>query len=583
MFYKLLRLATDKMVFYIIKLLFFFPSLKRLVYPYREIGFKILYPERRNNFFKVFSKGKYRDSQVALIQAPGWGVVTLPLAIASLTAYIRRHNFRVMPVDINVELYRMNEDRYKEGWFVGDDICKFWNNPTTVERFINENKQVLDRYVECILQGGGKVIGFSIYNSSLSMSLYLAKEIKSIAKDRIIVFGGPHASVFMAGNSIIENHPEVDFVVEGEGEETLLEIVQKVLSGVEITECPGAMFRQNGKIVVGPRRELIKNLDSLPFPDFSDFNFYLYREPFRIPISSSRGCVNRCIFCNERPYWRIYRSRSGESMFEEVKYQLTKYLGVFFLAFQDSLVNGNIKALEKFCDLIISSGIQVQWAGQAIIRKEMTYELLTKLKKSGCVSLAYGLETTSASTLEKIGKVFSKGIDIDRFMKDSQKAGVGANLNFMFGLPGETDEEAEENILFLKRNAKLIDTVNPSPGFCSITPGTLAYKNPEKYGIDISNGSDYWVSADGTNTYLKRLERFERFIATAHELGVPCVYMHPKYANKNEAIANYYFAIKEYEKAIPYYEDAIKYEARNQANIDRLEICRKLSQKTYKT
>ena len=61
------------------------------------------------------------------------------------------------------------------------------------------------------------------------------------------------------------------------------------------------------------------------------------------------------------------------------------------------------------------------------------------------------------------------------------------------------------------------------------------------------------------------------------------MYMHPKYANKNEAIANYYFAIKEYEKAIPYYEDAIKYEARNQANIDRLEICRKLSQKTYKT
>jgi len=260
-------------------------------------------------------------------------------------------------------------------------------------------------------------------------------------------------------------------------------------------------------------------------------------------------------------------------MFEEVKYQIGRHPSVFFFEFHDSLCNGNIKALEKFANLIIDHRIKIQWAGQAIMRKEMTYELIVKIKRAGCINLAYGLETASSSTLEKIGKIFSKGVDVDKVISDSYRARLGCSLNFMFGLPGETEEEANENIEFIRSNAQRISAVNPSPAFCAISPGTIAFENSEKYGIDLSGGTDYWVSNDVTNNYLKRLERFERFVSTVHELGIPCVYSHSRLANRNEAIGNYYFAVGDFEKAIPYYEEAIKSESKNQICTEKLNVC----------
>lgn len=559
--------------FHLLNMVKRFPLLRDFLAPYREAVFKFMYSEGGKDFFNDFKAGKYLNSHVALIQAPGWGVNTPPCSIASLSAYLRKYNCRVMPIDINVEMFNRNKKRYPEGWKI--DVSNFWNNPSRVQEFINSNKADLDKFADAVVKSGAKIAGFTIYDSSYRVSCYLAKEIKARCKDILIVFGGPHASDYMAGKTILLNNPEADIVVEGEGEETLLEITRKVLSGSKIIECAGARYRVDGKVVKGSKRELIKSLDSLPFPDYSDFKFSLYTEPFKTPISSSRGCINRCIYCNEKPFWERYRFRSGEVMFEEVKHQIKRHPWVFFLDFQDSLCNGNIKALGKFCDLIIAEGLQIQWAGQAIIRKEMDYELFVKIKKSGCVNLSFGLETASPRLFENIGKVMARGVDIDRFVADSKRAGVECGLNFMFGLPGETDADAEESINFVRRNATNISSVNPSPSFCGVCPGTLANETPEKYGIDLTQGPTYWESMDGTNNYLKRIERFEKFIAAVHELNIPCVYASPRLANKNELIANYYYAICEFEKAIHYYEGSLRSESDNQTTRDRLEFCRK--------
>jgi radical SAM superfamily enzyme YgiQ (UPF0313 family) len=530
------------------------------------------YYERRGE--KMVADTFQRDL-IVLVQAPGWGINTPPLGIASLSAYMRQHGFRVLPLDINIDLYNKNIERYPEGWLV--DVHGFWTNQLIVDELIENNKDTLYEYIDKIILSRAKVVGFTIFVSSYLMSCYLAQELKKRSKDIIIVFGGSHASAFMAGNSIIENHAEVDFVVNGEGEETLLEIMQKVRDGGNITDCAGILYRQEGKPAKSADRKPIPKLDSLPFPDFSDFDFSLYKESFKMPIISCRSCVNRCIYCNDRPYWGSYRFRSGHSMLDEVKYQLERHPDCYFFEFYDCLVNGNVKELETFADLIIADGIKIQWSGQAIIRKEMTFKLLTKLKLSGCICLAYGLESTSPAVLENIGKTSSKGVDIDKLVKDHKRAGLGCVFNFMFGLPGETDSDAEKNIDFLERNAGDIGAVNPAPGFCLISPGTLAYEDPSKYGIDLSNGGYYWQSTDGSNTFVKRLERFERFIAATHELGIPSIYTQSKLENRNGAIANYYFTIKDYEKAIPYFIKAIESEHKNQLNIDRLRMCYNLT------
>lgn len=520
-YYYLLRTQLHRLVWYTTKVLTVFPPLRVYLAIYGLRGHKALFPPPREHFFKEYSTGRYQDSRVALIQMPGWGIDTPPLSTASLSAYLRKQGYKVMPVDANIELYHLNRERYERGWRV--DVADFWNDPAAVEGFIRDNRSVLDRYTGAIIASGAKVIGFTVYDSSYLMSLYLAREIKSRAKDRVIVFGGPQASVLMAGGRILEDNPEVDFVAEGEGEETLLEIVKKVLGSGGPGACAGARGRNGAGIAAGPGRKPIADLDALPFPDFSDFDFRLYRHSFRIPIASSRGCVNRCIYCNERPFWGRYRSKSGEHIFEEVKSQLGKYPGVFFFDFQDSLVNGDMRVLEKFCDLIILEKVRIVWIGQAIVRKEMNYELYKKLRRSGCLGLAYGLETASPALAWKIGKTFSKGTDTDRLLADSKKAGVGCALNFMFGLPGETDEDAGMNIDFIKRNAGRIAAVNPSPSFCAICPGTPAYEDPGKYGIDLAKGAVHWESADGSNTYSKRREKFKRFTDAARGLGIPSV------------------------------------------------------------
>jgi radical SAM superfamily enzyme YgiQ (UPF0313 family) len=550
-----------------------FPFLRYVLVWLRPFVTKLIYSRRSWDYLKELRSGKYKKSDIALIQAPGWGINTPPLAIACLSAYLRANGIRVIPIDVNVQMYAMNKDIYPNGW--KNDVDSFWGKHSTVKKFIEDNEEELTSFVDIVIESGAKVVGFTIYDSSYLMSLYLARSLKARDEEIVIVFGGAGASKAVTGRDIIaENKGLVDFVVEGEGEATLLDIVERTKAGKTIIDMPGARMVSKDKIIEPLPRSFIGSVDSLPIPDFTDFNFFEYYEPFKCPIESSRGCVNRCIFCNERSFWVKYRFRSGESMYKEMRRHLEMYPHITYFEFHDSLVNGNIKELGILCDFIIKDRLKIFWGGQAIVRQEMNYEFFSKLKRAGCVSLAFGMESSSKSVLEKVGKVFSKKADIGAMLRDAYRAGVGCGLNFMFGLPGETDEEAEENIEFLRRNAKYIYTVNPSPAFCLIYPGTAAYENPEKYGLDLSKGSSYWDSLDGDNTYLKRLERFESFISEVHRLKIPCVYPYSRLPNHDEAIGDYYISISDYESAAPYLESSLESEGYVDEKADKLRVCR---------
>lgn len=547
------------------------PWIVKILLPLRGKLMNLLFKGREKYSFSHFESQIRTGIDVVLVQAPAWGVNTPPFATASLTAYLRKNGFKVMPLDMNIELYQSNKNRYPEAWRV--EVGNFWTNPSIVDSFINDNYEILEQYVENIIKSNAIIAGFTIYGSSYLMSSYLAKRIKEKNNSVLIIFGGPGVSRNMSGRKVISNDKNIDCVVEGEGEVTLLEIAGKIKSGEMLEGCPGTLFRRGDKVVDGGERELIKNLDSLPIPDFSDFDFSMYREPFQIPIASSRGCINRCIYCDERAFWKRFRARSGESLFQEVSSQIKNHPHVFFFEFHDSLINGNIKELEKFCDTVIAGRIEIKWSAQAVIRKEMTYDYFVKLRKSGCVNLSYGLESASSLLMARVGKAFARDADVERIIRDSYRAGVCSNLNFMFGLPGETDDEFNKTLNFLARNKKYITSVNPSQSFCVFSPGTKGYLNPVGYGIDMRNGPLYWESIDGKNNYLVRMERFERFVALVHKLGIPCTYPHSRMVTRNENIADYYYHIGEFEKAIPYYEASLKCENDNKTTREKLKLC----------
>ena len=520
------------------------PEISRRVDMFRRVS--ALLPNSRTDI------ENFIDPDIILIQAPGWGVNTPPLGTAMLTSFARNNGYKVLPIDLNIEFYLNRQPEFNNAWELEQSLW-FWKTANYVKTVMNDFKDQIELLIDLILDANAPVVGFTIYESSLYVSLELARMLKAKKPDIKIIFGGPHVSRFIAGSSVIKQKA-VDAAAQGEGELVLINVIEKIKARLPLTECPGLLVRVEDKVIDTGDCELIKDLNLVPAPDFSDYSFEKYKTPSRLPIMSSRGCANRCIYCNERPFWKKFRYRSAENVFEEIKAQIQRYPFINFLDFQDSLVNGVIRELDRLADLIIESGLKLQWAGQAVIRKEMTVELMTKLKKSGCVCLAYGLETPSSSLMLKVGKVMSRGANVNSIAEAHGQTGLGATYNLMFGLPGETEEDAFESLEFLRRNKKNGLVVNPSSSFCGFSPGTLAYESPEKYNIDFSKGGLYWETTDRNNTYLRRLKRFEDFCRLVKELGIQTTYPATILLDRNRALGYYFRQEGENERARWYFK-----------------------------
>ncbi len=511
----------------------------------------------KDTFDSVFphsttSPENLRQPDIILVQAPGWGVNTPPLALAMLSAFARNRGFKVLPLDLNLEFYTLRPDEYKLNWEMEQSLW-FWSTQASVCSMLEYFSDKINDFIKIVLTSKATTIGFTVYESSLLVTLELARRLKSLRPELVIILGGPHVSRNMCGPQLILDK-NIDVIALGEGENTLVQILDYLKAGRDLRDCPGLLLCVDGAVFDTGDRELIHNLDDLPPPDFSDFSFPNYRIPNRLPLMGSRGCPNHCIYCNERPFWRKFRSRSAESIFLEIHSQIQRYPFLNFVEFQDSLVNGKISVLEKFAELLLESRLKIQWTGQAVIRKEMTLDLLLKLKHSGCVCLAYGLETPSPTLMRFIGKYLSKGADINELAKAHGQSGLGAVYNIMFGLPGETEEDSFSVLEFLRFNHHYGIVVNPSACFCAFSAGTYGYESPDSYGIDLSNGTLYWETKDGLNTYVTRLKRFEDFCRLVAELGIDTTYPATHLLDRNRSLGRYYEMKNNHRMAALYYK-----------------------------
>lgn len=501
--------------------------------------------------------------KIILVQSPCWGIKCPPYGLAILATYLKKKGHQVYVKDLNIEFYHQRKDEYAEAW--NAENHSFWVNPLLVSNFIFNYAEIIDEKVNDILNTGAQIIGFSIHFSSEHLAKEIARRIKEKDDKKIIIFGGPQASRVNSGYKLLESN-YVDFVVQGEGEVTLEELISKLGTNQRIDFCAGTFLKKDGKVFDCGDRPLIPSLDSLPFTDFSDFDFSRYTEPFVLPMFLSRGCPNKCIFCNEKPYWRNFRFRSAENVFAEIKYHLQKGMRIDHIDFHDSLINGNTKELEKLCDLITAAGLKLRWSGQVAVTKEMTYGLLLKMKSAGCVCLNYGLETGSSRLMQKIGKLLAKDADLNKVIQDTHNAGIEGILNFMFGFPQETENDFQETLGFLARNRDYIDVVNPSPGFCAFDKGSYGYEHPDEFDIIVGETGSLWESKDGINNYAARIEKFERFLEKTRQLGIRSFYPHTRIVGRDTVLGYYYFMKKEWKTAILYLNEAIKEQPRNESN-----------------
>jgi anaerobic magnesium-protoporphyrin IX monomethyl ester cyclase len=513
---------------------------------------------------------------ILFIVGPKCDVLSPPLSVPCLTAYLRKNGFDVEVYDLNLACYLNREEKYQEYWTV--KFQEFWMRADSVESYFGDNAKLVIDLLCKISDEKPRAVGFTNWFTNFESNLYIAGRIKTIFPETKIIFGGPEIWMRLnSGRLKDEQHGFIDAFVVGEGEETLVELMALIKQGEDFSACPGIAYFHEKQIISVPGRRRIMDLTRLPAPDYTDFDLKSYVANGKIINAYfSRGCVNKCIYCDERTLWGVFRTKSGMQVFNEVKEMSVKYPQMIHIYFNDSLVNGSIRALKEFCHLMISSSLKIEWEVNAIIRKEMDAELLSLMHKAGCRRLIYGVESTSHMVLANVGKVFSRDADLDKIIRDTSNAGIEAFLNFMFGLPGETDADALENIDFVIRNKDYIHTVVPTFALCNLSPFSDAYLEPEKFGIKKKVDICYWESADGTNNFPVRLARFERFCRAVNTHKINTSYPHDELMDRDKKLGFYYCYIKEFEKAAEFLVRAVEKEPWDSAAANTLKACRQI-------
>ncbi len=326
------------------------------------------------------------------------------------------------------------------------------------------NVKIIDDYLEKlnqiklskrILQYKPDIVGISIACTNFYEGLRAAKLVKTIT-NAFVVIGGPHATI--RAKSFIE-YPEVDAVVLGEGEYTLLEIIKRLETNKSLEGCKGCYCKIDGKVIYNDLRERINDIDSLPLPARHLIKYRSYPRTYSFgqikkpvdTVSTSRGCPYNCTFCSSRVIWGpLYRYRSPENVVDEIEL-LVKNFGTRGIYFREDNFTLNKKRVISLCDELIRRNIKIEWECSSRVDL-VDKDLLKKMGEAGCKFIWYGFESGSPKTLN----IISKGITIEksrRAVKLTKEAGISIGGSFMIGIPGETKEDVIKTYNFIKELA----------------------------------------------------------------------------------------------------------------------------------
>ncbi|MFH1403486.1 MAG: radical SAM protein [Candidatus Altiarchaeota archaeon] len=468
----------------------------------------------------------------ALVLTPAWHRDTPPLSTGYLAAVLRDAGFTAKTFDLNMEVEESTSSRlplpYLEGRFMSYLHPEFFEPEDDDARLHGTSESLCERWCGRILDDDPNVIGFSTYYNTLLTSLMLAKKIREEDDSRIIVFGGPEADRHNNGR-FIAHTGWVDYTVPQEGELILPEIVGKARSGFNAGPIAGTIVNQDGKVVDFGDGPIPLDLDSLPYPDFSDNPVEGYRISPMTPIVSSRGCVGRCVFCGERPFFRCFRQRSVEDVVCEMEHQVDAH-DVCVFHFNDSMMNADQQYLSRLCTGIIDSGLDVAWGGNARADK-LDSDMITSMYDSGCRFLLYGIESGSQRVLGSMKKDISI-VDAEKVLEKTHDSGIFTHTYMITGFPTETNEDFEESMLFLERNKKYIDSAQANGFYMPLNSDMM--REHEKYGIGFH---------EDRLEYPRELEQYARYFRSPHPN-----WSVSGYESTTESRSNRYWKMAEYIK-----------------------------------
>ena len=324
-----------------------------------------------------------------------------------------------------------------------------------------------------------RVVGLTAVTMTFDSAMGVVRDVKHLNPDIVTVMGGPHVT-FCAPDTL-ENHPELDVIALGEGEQTLVELSRAIATETNWRTVDGISFRLNSEYCTTGRSEPIVDLDSLPEPARELLPLGRYRAlGMPISLTTSRGCPFKCIFCvGRKMVGAKVRYRSPGNVVDEMEYLNT--LNFHQLNIADDLFTANRKHCLAVCNEILERGLDVNWTSFARV-DTVSEDLLNEMKAAGCSAVSFGVESGNPEILKTIKKGITRKQVVDA-VKMCRNAGVVPYASFILGLPGETPQTIKETMDF----GEELKDLGLSFGFHLLAPfpGTEIRDQSEGYGIRI--------------------------------------------------------------------------------------------------
>ncbi|MHC4474188.1 MAG: B12-binding domain-containing radical SAM protein [Planctomycetota bacterium] len=341
----------------------------------------------------------------------------------------------------------------------------------------------LDQTLTQIKRFRPDIVGLSAVTPSILKTVSLATTIKNIYPLVTTIIGGPHFTAIP--EQTLTDYPVFDYGVIGEGEATIVDLIEALSANRIPSQVPGVAFRENGKVRFGPPRPPIKDLDSMPFPAWdlldgfpSEYHpaLFKYRKSPSTHIVSARGCPNECVFCDTSVFGRQMRFHSPDYVLEMVNY-LVKKFKIKEIVFEDDQFLVKKERVTKICEGLLKAELGVSWCCSGRVNSVNDLGLLKLMKHSGCWQISYGIESASQKVLDFAKKAITVD-QIERAVRLTHQAGILSKGYFIFGLPYETEETIENTIHFAKR----IPLTDISVFMLTPFPGSEMYDIAKQYG-----------------------------------------------------------------------------------------------------
>ena len=370
-----------------------------------------------------------------------------PLHLASLAAVTRQYGFETRIID---------------------PIALNWNLQTTLKSVINESPNY---------------VGLTATTVNIHKAGKLAKLIKQSISNIKILVGGVHLS--STPRETMELFPDFDVGVVGEGEITIIELLQALDNSAPLDNIKGIIFRKSDEIVQTISRPFIKNLDSLPMPAWDLLpNLAKYYRPSlqsvrRLPstiVMTTRGCFGRCTFCSRAIFGNKIRAYSTDYVMEMLKHLHNNYGIRDFQIEDDSFLSFPSRVID-ICRRIRDENLHISWNCLARVDR-VNPEILSEVKKAGCWQIQFGIESGSQNILDSIKKNITLE-QIEYILTLTKKAGIRTKGFFIMGHLLETKETIKKTIDF----ARKLPLDDFQLTIYTPLPGTEDYHIADKYGV----------------------------------------------------------------------------------------------------